>query len=296
MMRSLSLNLASRPFRNNTLVWAGYVVLLLAAAGFSYWNVSSYGHYKRELVDLDAVQGNMDQEQLDLRNRHGQIVRAVRTFDVKAIGRRTSKANQVIEWKAFSWTRLFNRLEEMLPNNVRMTSVRPIFREADRNEDDADLRQSISVTVEGLARDLDAFLQIQTELIQHESFGYVRPRYADRTDNGEYSFGVEFLYYPGEPIDLGDSIEAETADSGEEPADEPVAAAAAAGAEGEDKRELPPIDPQPAEVTDDWAEHTATEDEATAKAEDSRPKRRTLPRVEPDSPESAKTDEQGGGR
>ena len=123
-MRSLDLNLATRPFRNNTLVWAGYLILFVAAVGFSYWNVSSYRHFDRELVALDTEQGDMEQQQVDLNTRHATIVRQVRGFDVKSIGRRTSKANEVIEWKAFSWTRLFNRLEEMMPYKVRMTSVR----------------------------------------------------------------------------------------------------------------------------------------------------------------------------
>ena len=37
------------------------------------------------------------------------------------------KANEVIEWKAFSWTRLFNLMEQIQPWDIRMTSIRPIF-------------------------------------------------------------------------------------------------------------------------------------------------------------------------
>ena len=35
-MRPLELNLASRPFRNNTLVWLAYIGLFAAAAAFTY--------------------------------------------------------------------------------------------------------------------------------------------------------------------------------------------------------------------------------------------------------------------
>jgi hypothetical protein len=38
------------------------------------------------------------------------------------------KANEVIGWKSFSWTRLFNLLEEVLPHEVQMVSIRPVFR------------------------------------------------------------------------------------------------------------------------------------------------------------------------
>lgn len=298
-MRLLELNLASRPFRNNALVWAAYLVLLGAALGFTYWNVSSFGYYERQLVELDAIQGNMETEQRDLNNRHGQIVRTVGTFDVKAIDRRTSKANQVIEWKAFSWTRLFNRLEEMLPYTVRMTSVRPIFREADRTHEETDLRQSISVSVEGLARDLDSFLQIQTKLIDHASFGDVRPRYVERVDNGEYSFAVDFLYYPEEADDDGAPPEAVA--SAPDAQDEPVADRLAAGAAVNTvaaTSKLPQASPTPAEVTDDWAEHSEPEvAPAPRGAKGPRSKKRALPpAVDPAAPERAETNNPGGRR
>ena len=69
-MRPLELNLASRPFRNNTLVWLAYIGLFAAAAAFTYWNVSSFSHYRQELAKLDLEQGNIEQEQSDLIDRH----------------------------------------------------------------------------------------------------------------------------------------------------------------------------------------------------------------------------------
>jgi Tfp pilus assembly protein PilN len=290
-MRSLDLNLASRPFRNNTLVWAGYLILLVGAVGFSYWNISSYREYNHELAEREAEKGDLEQQQADLNARRAKIVREVRGFDVKSIGRRTSKANEVIEWKAFSWTRLFNRLEEMLPHKVRMTSVRPVFRDRDRDDEDGDSRYAISVTVDGLARDLSAFHEIQTKLIQHDSFGWVKPRFANRADNGEYAFGVDFLYYPGEPEAAEEAIDevVDEAAGDVAKASEPEAETTAAQPDTTTARAETPKLPAPnqpaAEVTDDWAERAEPEETAAADSKAPKTQRRSLPPVQPETTE-----------
>jgi Tfp pilus assembly protein PilN len=299
-MRTLDLNLASRPYNNNTLVWLAYVGLLAAAVGFTYWNVSSFRHYRHELAELDRRQGNMAQEQSDLEDRHRKILRGVRNFDRVAIGRRASKANEVIEWRAFSWTRLFNRLESVLPSKIKMTSVRPIFRSRNSDADKAD-RPSMPVKVEGLARDWDALFKLQDDLFENESFGRVLPRSIDKLDNGELAFTIEFTYYPEEPItgedsapidDLAQAAMAEPQAQAVDTAVEPANAAA-------DRRKLPQASGKPTEVTDEWmaraeaipeANAAATQSAAPASADTSRakrntvrqPSRRTLPKVHPD--------------
>jgi len=280
-MRPLDLNLASRPYHNNTLVWLAYLGLLVAAMGLTYWNVSSFRHYRQELTELDRVQGNMEQEQDDLESRHRKILRGIKNFDRVAIGRRTSKANEVIEWRAFSWTRLFNRLENVLPSNIKMTSVRPIFRSRDREAEEADPRPSMPVKVEGLARDWDALFELQTDLIENTSFGRVLPRNIDKLPNGELAFSIEFTYYPDEPTAAEESAVIE--EVAEAAVVEPSSTQAADEPANDDagRRKLPATADERAEVTDEWA---GTTDAQPAKRSDARqPGRRTLPKVEPDA-------------
>lgn len=302
-MRPVELNLASRPFRNNTLVWLGYICLLAAAVGFTYWNVSSFRHYRQELAALDREQGNIDQEQSDLVERHRKILHGVKKFDRIAIGRRTSKANEVIDWKAFSWTRLFNRLEEVLPNNIKMMSVRPIFHDSKDDVDGADPRRSMPVTVEGLARDWDAFFELETNLIKHESFGRLEPRNIKTMDNGERSFSILFRYYPDEPVatpasavteDVVRTLPPDEANGG---SGDPVQVEDAKDTVGDpgvdlaDRRELPDSARQPAEVVDEWAVQAETATTRQAKRQTARtPPRRTLPKVQPGA---AETDDEG---
>ncbi|NIM60825.1 MAG: hypothetical protein GTO30_03995 [Acidobacteria bacterium] len=282
-MRPLDLNLATRPYSNNMLVWAAYVALLAAAVFFSYWNISSYRHYRAELEALDLEQGNMDQERIDLTARHGKVLRDVRKYDRVAINRRTTKANEVIEWRAFSWTRLFNRLEEVLPNNIKMTSIRPIFRGRDRETEEADSRPQMPVKVEGLARDWDSLFELETDLIDDPSFGRVLPRNIDKRDNGELAFSIEFTYYPEEPVGAETPAVAEREVAEAAPAEEAAPGDAPGVADsGDTPRKLPPANEQAAEVTDEWAAQSTDEAAADTPAANDRPGRRKLPTVPQD--------------
>ena len=298
-MRPLDLNLASRPYRNNTLVWLAYIGLFLAAVAFSYWNVSSYRHYRVELGALDLEQGNLAEEKRDLTTRHRKILNGIKKFDRVAIARRTNKANEVIEWRAFSWTRLFNRLGKVLPSNIKMTSVRPVFRKADRDDEIDDPRRSMPVKGEGLARDWDALFELQSDLIENQWFGRVLPRHIDKLDNGELAFAIEFAYYPDETVAAADRVATEEVVQADRatppPAEETKAADAGAG-----RPELPSATDKPAEVTDEWMAQGEKADAAVAAkaqpepAKTARPTaRRTLPKVQP---EPASNDDEGDPR
>jgi len=299
-MRPLELNLASRPYRNNTLVWLTYVGLFVAAAGFTYWNVSSFQHYGQELSELDRLQGNMKQEQSDLEQRHRNVLNGVKKYNRKLIARRTTKANEVIDWRAFSWTRLFNHLEGVLPNRIKMTSIRPIFRGRDRQAEEADSRPSMPVKVEGLARDWEALFELETDLIANPSFGRVLPRSIDKMPNGELSFSIEFAYYPDEvTVEPEEPVVEEVAQA--EPktpspsesteSTESTDNAAKPATDGDQRRKLPSVDGEVAEVTDEWIEQGEAAAPGEVKPDDAVPaansarrqsQRRTLPKAEPE--------------
>lgn len=310
-MRALELNLASRPYRNNTLVWLAYIGLLTAAVAFTYWNVSSFRHYGRELAELDRKQGNMEQEQRDLAGRHQKILSGIKRYDRVTIARRTSKANEVIEWKAFSWTQLFNRLEKVLPFNIKMTSVRPVFRNRDRDRDELDTRRSMPVKVDGLARNWDSLFELETALIESESFGRVLPRHIDKMDNGELAFSIEFVYYPDAAVTATAEDVAQAApESSVMPAaaDPGVTVTKPAKADA-GRRKLPQAVDEPTEVTDAWMARAKKDEPAAPAAETDtpaatnpqqakrntarQPARRTLPKAQP---EPADGDDEEGPR
>lgn len=206
-MQTLDLNLASRPFRNNTLLWLAYTLATVLIGAFAFLNVQSYHKHAQWLVDLRQQVSTIDNQLAELERRDRAARLEIERFDMKSLTLQAQKANDVIQWKAFSWTELFNLLEQIQPDGVRMTSVHPVFRgESDPSREQtvnsrarAAARESqlVPVAVEGLAKDLHAFVDLERALQNHPHFARVEPESIARTENsGETAFQLRFHYDP----------------------------------------------------------------------------------------------------
>jgi hypothetical protein len=214
MLTPLDLNLATRPFRNNTLPWAAVLVGAIALVTLTWWNVSTYMDYGDRLDRLRDDLRNFDARMAALEQRDLRATRGINEHDLEFLTVQTVKANSVIELKAFSWTRLFNQLEEVLPYDVRMTSILPVFRIGQRpaatDEPDDD---GVPVTVEGVAKTLNDFYDLQRNLLSDPRFDRVEPDRHLPGDTGDVVFKLRFRYYPDAP---GEPAPEELAAGGEE--------------------------------------------------------------------------------
>ena len=262
-MQSLELNLATRPFHNNTLYWLGYglgAVLLLTV---TFWNASAYIDYSQRLKNLAEIEGTIEKKTAELQRRDHAAQRAIENVNLPELATQAAKANDVIAAKAFSWTRLFNQLENVLPYTVRMLSVRPQFRfgQGGRRQADNVPEGAVPVSVEGIARDLRAILDFERSLIEDVHFSRVDPDRHSRTPEGETLFTLRFLYYPeGDPVEIERRAAAEAAALAEA---EAAAAEAAALAEAEaaaDEEVTPPAEDLGTETTADDPDDTAEPD------------------------------------
>jgi hypothetical protein len=126
-MRPLELNLASRPFRNNVPIWTAHGVLLAVVVAFSAWNMHAALDASAKLDALQADLGSVERRLADLDRREEEAVKGARVFDPKTMQIQADKANDIILRRGLSWTRLFNTLERVVPYEVRMTAVRPVY-------------------------------------------------------------------------------------------------------------------------------------------------------------------------
>jgi type IV pilus assembly protein PilN len=200
-MQTLDLNLASRPFRNNVLLWSGHSAAAALLLGFTIWNVHAYFDYGERLDNLRQSVDTIDRqmERLELRSRRATDSAA--KYDVKYLSLQSSRANEVIERRALSWTRLFNQLEKVQPYGVRMASIRPVYMgDADRRtggKEDPSLQGSVPVSVEGTSQNLEQFLEFERALLGDPHFARVEPERSSLTRNAsEVLFELRFLYYP----------------------------------------------------------------------------------------------------
>ena len=106
---------------------------------------------------------------------------------VADISAATHEANLAIDQRTFSWTELFNRLEAALPENVRLSAVRPVV--------DEEGRLTVKLTV--LGRDVESVDQYLEALEKTGAFHDLLSR-KEREDNKEglIEANVEGRYAP----------------------------------------------------------------------------------------------------
>ncbi len=250
-MQRLDLNLATNPFRNNTLLWLGYGGAAVLLVLFSVWNVRTFVEYRAKLDALEDTLGDFESHRRELETRSRRAVAGIRRFDIDGLNQQASKANEVIEWKAFSWTRLFNRMAEIQPHQVKMVSIRPVLRsagDAGAAFGASGQAESVPVLVEGIARNLGALWELQNALMGAPYFGRVEPERLNRGEQNEIVFQLRFEYYPAQggapPAEEPEAIQtvSDTAQAdaqsrpapAEETADEPAPAEPP-------RRQLPPV-------------------------------------------------------
>jgi Tfp pilus assembly protein PilN len=118
-------NLATRPFYNERVVhlWLAILfVLVVAATAFNVTRVVRYSHSDTEL----GTQATSDERRAaDLRAQAAKLRASVDPKQIEFASTEARQANDLIDRRVFSWTELFNEFEMALPDEVRLSSVRP---------------------------------------------------------------------------------------------------------------------------------------------------------------------------
>jgi hypothetical protein len=216
-MQVVELNLATRPFKNDTLPWVGLAVAVGLLGYLSWWNVQTWQEHRTLLDEMRESQVNISARFDALDQRDRAALRDIEKVKLSVLNGKADKANEVIRWKAFSWTRLFNLLQEVQPWNVQMSSVHPVFR-GDRRTARHSIEdfEQVPVSVEGLAKGLKDFLEFERELIFDPHFDRVEPENIATDDNsGETIFRLRFLYDPRVGSELALEADAIAAEEGE---------------------------------------------------------------------------------
>ena len=132
----LRTNLSTRPFYNERavhllLALAGVVVVVLTA--FNAIRIIALSRQNTELSSLI----NRDHDEAQRLTREAQRIRAgINQAELEATANAAALANSLIDQRTFSWTEFFNHIEETLPPDVMLTSVRELHRQRDHDPDD----------------------------------------------------------------------------------------------------------------------------------------------------------------
>ena len=185
-MRPPAINLARRPFRNNTVHYAVFgacAALLLAATGY---NVNDFVRKGGEL-------GRLQQELEEHTTRYNALAAEVRqmrkdieTVDLTVLNTKSKFANGLILSHLFSWSTLFERMEDLTPPDVKIRSIRPSISST-----------RIEIQIDGLARVQDALYEFEENLGKSDYFTGVYPVSENsRETKNELNFILRMDYIP----------------------------------------------------------------------------------------------------
>ena len=183
MLRS---NLATRPFYNEHAVRVAIGVGIALVAALTLFNMARIVTLNGRTAELVARAEASEARANGLRDRARKTRETVDSSDAAQIQAAAREANLLIERRAFSWTELFNRLEETLPADVRVGSVQP--------QVDNEGRMLIVATVYSRrVEDLDLFID---QLEKTAAFSKVLSRQDDREEDGILRSVLQGYYHP----------------------------------------------------------------------------------------------------
>lgn len=238
-MKTRNLNLARRPFVNarpvrrlTALLWvlgAGLLVLNVLL----YWQYFSYNDDSQH--EREALRQRIARHQEQITANQAALAQA----DLRQQNTQVDFLNRKIAERTFPWSRLFDHLEEVLPNDVRLQSLAP-------NPDEGRTRGGetvlpggrVRMKIVGLAKTVEAELELIDRLFAHPSFERPRLQGDSEVQGGNLRFTLQVTYFPERPLLEGDvetrqarqEVPADPAAGLQAPAGRNLAAAPGAGA------------------------------------------------------------------
>lgn len=126
-MKPLHLNLAARPYRDYKPVYAVVVVASLLVAFLMLNNVETYYRYVSETQETRAKIADLDRRAAVEQQRAQAADAQLRGVNLVALDSETRFINARLAERAFSWSELLDRLEGVMPDDVRIRSIAPSF-------------------------------------------------------------------------------------------------------------------------------------------------------------------------
>lgn len=188
----LRTNLSTRPFYNERAVHALLTVIAVIVAALTIFNLTQIVLLTRRQSELSTRATAAETRARELRAQAAQVRQNINPKQLELVSGAAREANAIIGQRLFSWTELLNQLEITLPDEVRITSMRPRIE-----------NESISLVITVNARRADELERFMENLESTGKFEEVFPRGVDTTGEGLQQAVIEakYLSAPGTPSD-----------------------------------------------------------------------------------------------
>ncbi len=184
-MMDSPLNFAKVGFRNERLPRLLFGIAAVSLVAATVWHGVVLTRYLlREREELDLKVQSMEEELTGMDTKISRTRAELRTQRNELMTQRIEFLADVYRQKGFSWTELFNQLEELVPRNVRITSISP-----------SAARGVMEVRLTTIGRSLEALLELVQSLEESRYFATVMPiNEAQQEEGGEVAATVTLRY------------------------------------------------------------------------------------------------------
>jgi type IV pilus assembly protein PilN len=186
----LDINLATHAYEDAREFWmrwgppvAALALITLFLLGWTLRNWSMAGRDRQNIVLL--------QEQINERDRERGEAQTFLDMSVNRSTRDQSQfLNELIRRKAFSWTRVFEDLEQVMPSNLHVTSLRPEFNDQNQMQLDVRVVGDTRGAVVELIHRMEGSRHFRSAQLMTESMG------GDAASAGQVVASVNSIYVP----------------------------------------------------------------------------------------------------
>lgn len=182
----LRTNLSTRPFYNERGVHGVLGVLAFIVIVLTIFNLTQIVLLTRRQSSLSREATAAETRAAELRARAAQTRQALNSQQLDSIAIAAREANTIIGHRLFSWTDLLNQLGDALPENVRITALRPNV------EGDGPITVTMSVTAQSVG-DIEQFM---ANLEKTQAFSEVYPLDDEPAEGGGVRASLEGKYAP----------------------------------------------------------------------------------------------------
>ncbi len=182
----LRTNLSTRPFYNERGIHGVLGITALIVIVVTIFTLTQIVLLTRRQSSLSNRATAAEARAAELKTQAARTRQAVDVKQLDSISGAAREANEIIGQRLFSWTDLLNRLEKTLPDNVRITSLRPSV------ERDGE----VTVTMTVAAESVDDIEQFMANLEATTAFSDVYPLDDEPAEGGGVRASLEGKYAP----------------------------------------------------------------------------------------------------
>lgn len=187
-MRTLHINIASRPYRDYRPVWALALAMAVVSTILLVYNVRTAWQYLVETKETRAEIAAANAETLREQSRTSELQASLRRFDIEKLTEDTIYVNGHLRERAFSWSELLDDLEAVVPRDVRLLSLNPTIE-----------KTGIQLSMSASSRRADGMVQLLNNLLQNPHFTRPFPNVEERNADGTIRFSLKVEYRPDPP-------------------------------------------------------------------------------------------------